>query len=223
MRNPGIPPVPRGLLACGIAAAVLYFLGDLFVASQWPEYSYRDQAVSELSALGAPTRSLWNLVMAPYLPLFTLFAWAVWRAARGRRALRVTGFALLGLVAVGVGWYFVPMHLRESEKSGTDTGHLVMSALQGGFSLTAIGFGAFALGRRFRIYSIATLVAVVAGGLVTSLYAPRVGANLPTPWLGILERISVHGYMLWLAVLAAALLSEQGSRYAGHGRSHVPA
>jgi len=34
-------------------------------------------------------------------------------------------------------------------------------------------------------------------------------ANLPTPWLGVTERISIFGYMLWIAVLAIVLLRTQ--------------
>ena len=30
--------------------------------------------------------------------------------------------------------------------------------------------------------------------------------NLPTPWVGVRERINIYGYMLWMAVLAIALL-----------------
>jgi hypothetical protein len=36
-------------------------------------------------------------------------------------------------------------------------------------------------------------------------------ANLPTPWIGIAERIDLGGYLLWVAVLAIALLREPAS------------
>jgi hypothetical protein len=48
-------------------------------------------------------------------------------------------------------------------------------------------------------------VLVVTGGLTAS-QASRVEANLPTPWAGVSERISIGGYLLWQAVLAIALL-----------------
>lgn len=36
--------------------------------------------------------------------------------------------------------------------------------------------------------------------------APRIEANLPTPWFGIWERIIILGFLLWVIVLAIILL-----------------
>jgi menaquinone-dependent protoporphyrinogen oxidase len=74
------------------------------------------------------------------------------------------------------------------------------------FILLSIGFGAAALGRRFRLYSIATLAALVVFGTLTFLDAPRIGANLPTPWLGLIERLNLGTYLLWVVVLSVGLL-----------------
>jgi hypothetical protein len=42
-------------------------------------------------------------------------------------------------------------------------------------------------------------------GTLTFMEAPRVAANLPTPWLGIWERINIGAYLVWLVVFALAL------------------
>jgi hypothetical protein len=57
-------------------------------------------------------------------------------------------------------------------------------------------------GRRFRLYSIATIVVVLAAGVMTSLGAPRLQANLPTPSLGVWERANIGAWLLWVAVLS---------------------
>jgi len=36
-------------------------------------------------------------------------------------------------------------------------------------------------------------------------------ANLPMPWAGVTERISIGGYLLWQVVLAIALLRGQAA------------
>jgi hypothetical protein len=41
---------------------------------------------------------------------------------------------------------------------------------------------------------------------LTGLDASRLEANLPTPWMGVWERINIYAYMLWVVVLATALL-----------------
>jgi hypothetical protein len=48
----------------------------------------------------------------------------------------------------------------------------------------------------------------VTGGL-TGTQASRVEANLPTPWAGVTERISIGGYLVWQVVLAIALMRRQ--------------
>ena len=78
--------------------------------------------------------------------------------------------------------------------------------MTGLFFMLMVGFGAAAFGKRFRVYSIATIVIVLACGAVTGTYASRVQADLPTPWVGVWERISIAVFMGWIAVLATSLL-----------------
>lgn len=80
------------------------------------------------------------------------------------------------------------------------------------FILLIIGFGATAFGKRFRLYSIGTILVLLVFGALTGLDGPRIQANLPTPWVGVMERICIFGSMLWVAVLAIALLRVQGKR-----------
>jgi hypothetical protein len=79
------------------------------------------------------------------------------------------------------------------------------------FMMLAMGFGAAAFGRRFRLYSIATILMLVVGGVLTGLDQPRLVANLPTPWMGVWERIDIGVFLLWVVVLAVALLRPSGT------------
>jgi hypothetical protein len=53
---------------------------------------------------------------------------------------------------------------------------------------------------------------LLIGGFLAGLDQPRLVANLPTPWMGIWERINVDVYLLWVVVLAIALLRAQAER-----------
>ena len=64
----------------------------------------------------------------------------------------------------------------------------------------------FALGKRFRFYTLATVVTVVALSALTAPYAARLAAGLPTPGFGIVERVTVYASLMWMAVLAITLL-----------------
>jgi hypothetical protein len=49
-------------------------------------------------------------------------------------------------------------------------------------------------------------VVLVAFAGLTFLEAPRLDAGLPTPWIGLWERINISVFLLWIAVLAVRLL-----------------
>jgi len=72
--------------------------------------------------------------------------------------------------------------------------------------LLAMGFGAVSLGTRFRWYSIVTMGTLLLFGVLTSLEAPDLDAGLPTPLIGLWERINIGVFLLWVVVLAVLLL-----------------
>jgi len=200
----------KALLVCGILSSLLYAAMTVVIARQWEGYSSASQTISELSAIGAPTRSVWLLPGAVYTVLVTAFGCGVWQSAGRIRALRTAGILIVAYGALGLLWPFAPMHLRETLAAGgstlSDTMHIVLASLTVLLMLLAIGYGTAAFGTRFRRYSIATLLILLAFGALTFVDAPRVQANLPTPWIGVWERINVGVFLLWVVVLATALL-----------------
>jgi uncharacterized protein DUF998 len=198
----------RVLLSCGIVSSLLYIAMMVFIATQWDGYSSASQTVSELSAIDAPTRPLWVPLGTLYTVLMAAFGYGVWLSAQHNRRLRIVGGLLLTYGLFGLGW--PPMHQRAVLAAGggtlTDTLHIVWTMVTVLLMLLAIGFAAAALGKRFRTYSILTAVILFACGALTSADAPRVSANLPTPWMGVWERINIAAFMLWVVVLAMTLL-----------------
>jgi hypothetical protein len=192
----------KPLLICGILSSLLYVAMNVFVPMLDPAYRSASQSVSELSAIGAPTRSVWVPLGIVYTLLVTAFGWGV--RAGPDRSLRIAGGLLMAYGIIGVFW--PPMHLRGTESTLTDTLHIVWTIVTVLLMMLAIGFGATAFGARFRLYSIATLVVLVAFGVLTGLEAPGIAANLPTPWIGVWERINIGVFLLWVVVLAVALL-----------------
>jgi hypothetical protein len=124
--------------------------------------------------------------------------------------VRVVGGLILAHASLGLLWPFAAMHQREVLAAGggtlSDTVHVVLGGVTVFLMFLAIGFGARAFGKPFRLYSIATIVVLLTFGAMTFIKAPRLQANLPTPWIGLWERINISVFLLWVAVLAAALL-----------------
>ena len=217
----------KSLLVCGILSSLLYVAMTIFVAMQWDAYSSASQTISELSAIGAPTRSLWAVPGAIYTILVTAFGLGVWKSAGRSRALRIAGGLIVAYGSLGVLWPFAPMHLRETLAAGggtlSDTMHLVLASATVLLMLLAIGAAAAAFGIWFRVYSLATLAILAAFGALTFLDAPRLSANLPTPWIGVWERINVGVFLLWVVVLATTLLRGKGAAAATDRRDSLAA
>lgn len=200
------------LLICGILASLLYVASDILAAMGWEGYSYTAQSVSELRASGAPTRPFLVPVLLIYAMLEIAFGLGVRGAAGQKRALRIAGALLIGLGVVDLAAPFFPMHLRGAEFTMIDTAHIILTVVTVLLILLVIGFGAFADGKQFRLYSIATILILFVCGAWAFSDGPRIAANLPTPWIGVRERINIYGFMLWMAVLAVALLGAHRER-----------
>jgi hypothetical protein len=199
--------VRKALLICGILASLLYVASDIVAAMRWVGYSYTAQSVSELRAIGAPTRPLLVPLLFIYTVLEIAFGLGVCGAAGRKRALRITGVLLIGLGVVDLSAPFFPMHLGGDLRG--DAMHLILTSVTVLLILLIIGFGATADGKWFRFYSFVTLLILIVTGALAGLDAPRIAANLPTPWVGVRERINIYGYMLWMMVLAIVLLRVQ--------------
>jgi hypothetical membrane protein len=201
--------VRRVFLLCGVFSPLLYAVADALAGMRWRGYSFRDQTISELGAIGAPSRPLFSMLLVLVYLLLLAFGLGVWQSAGGKRRVRVVGALLvaLGLLALTVG-QFVPMRLRGNEQGLTGTLHLVEGAVAMLIVVTAMGFAATALDRRFRLYTIVTIALMLAFGAWSGVEAPRIEAGLATPWVGVKERIFWYAYQLWFMVLALTLLRQ---------------
>jgi len=219
----GVPLLPsrysemrNAALMCGILSTLLYVAMNIFIPMQWAEYNSASQTVSELSAVGAPTRPIWVWLGIIYELLTIAFAWAVWKSGKGNRALRIAGGLLLAYAILGIFWPFAPMHLREVLAAGgstaSDTMHLALGAITEIIYLLALGFAAAAFGKQFRYYSIATFIVLLIFGALTFLDAPGVSTNQPTPLIGVWERINIGIFMLWVVILATNLLRKRNTK-----------
>jgi len=194
----------RALLASGIIASLIYVAANLISPMYFPGYDWMSQTVSELSAIGAPSRVIWLAFIFPFGVFVTLFGLGVWAEADGKRSLRIVGGALVVHGVVGLSW--PPMHLRGSEFTLTDALHIAFTAVTVPLMVIQMSFGAVAFGLGFRVYTVLSIVVLLGFGIITGVQSPNIASNLPTPYIGVWERMSIAAYMLWLAVFAISLL-----------------
>src|SRR5215208_5494865 len=101
----------KTLLVCGIVSSLLYLGIDALAALRYGEYhSYVSQAISELGAVGAPTKQLVGPLFTAYGVLLLAFGVGVWASANRKPALHLIASLLIGIAVVG--WVTPPMNLR---------------------------------------------------------------------------------------------------------------
>ena len=219
-------PLRSALLSCGIGYAVLYpVVNDVVAANRYDGYDRMSQAVSELSATGAPTRPLLVATAPVFSLLQTAFGAGIWQSANGSRAIRVTGALMAAHGATSLLWLIAPMSRREVIAAGkatsADTMHLALGAATGMFVASYVTTFAAANGRAFRLYSLAT-VATALGASLRSAQVNRIKAGEPTPYMGLLERVGIGAWLQWMAVVAIRLLRRERVVRRSGGRPSPP-
>lgn len=199
----------RALLVCGIIASLIYVGSDIVAGMSWEGYSFASQAVSELRGIGAPTRTFLVPVLFIYTILETAFGLGIWRTAGKKRSLRITGALFIGLGIFDLMGPLFVMDASQSVGAVTNVLHIIATVLTLVSIFLIIGFGSLADGKWFFWYSVATFTIVLVFGALTFLELRQIAANLPTPWMGVKERINIYSYMLWIAMLALVLLRKQ--------------
>lgn len=195
------------LLVCGIFSSLLYICMNIFIPQLFKGYSVSSQTVSELSAIDAPTRSLWVTLAVVYILLFAAFGAGVLKAGRNNRFLLTTGKIIIIYVIINL--YWPPMHLRGNTLTITDTLHIVWAMITITLMILIMGFGAAALGKGFRLYTVITFIVFVAFGVLIGAEAPGIAKNLPTPNIGTWERINIACFMIWVIAFSTGLLKRK--------------
>ena len=197
----------RILLGCGVASTAVYLSMDVLGAVAWDGYSYIDQTVSELSAIGAPSRRIAAPLGMLYNILLIPFAAAVAASPGKHSVLRLAGTALAGIGLLGIVSAFFPIQMRGAgEWTINETVHVAMTAITVVLIVAAMAFGAAALGEGFLLYSFGSIAVMLLTGAIAGMNGSNLAANLPTPWMGVMERISIFTYLAWVAVLAIVLM-----------------
>src|SRR5690349_21586299 len=110
-------------LYSGIFSSLWYVAINIYVPSMYPGYDLSSFTVSELSAIDAPTRSLWVTLVIFYILPFGAFGVGLLQMARKNRPLRIVGWLTIFYTLFNL--YWPPMHMRGIEPTLTDTLHIV--------------------------------------------------------------------------------------------------
>jgi hypothetical protein len=201
------------LMLCGIFAPVAYVVVVIFGGILRPGYSHLSDAVSELIATGAPNKSLLDLLFALYNLLVLAFAFGLFLIVRSENQGKVTGtFGSIFLILEGI---FGLITIFFSQDPGgvpttfTGTMHIVLAGLSSLTSMLAtllmgFWFKNISYLRRFSTHPFMSVAIVfLSGGLAAASVAAK------SPFGGLLERVTIGGFLQWLFVIALNFYSSE--------------
>jgi hypothetical protein len=189
--------VPTLLLLSAVVGAVLFIGTDLVVGTLTKGYSFVFQSISQLSADGAPMRSIVvPLVVASNVCVMAVGA-GCWALAGQDAAMRITGGLLVGNGLLGSVAAFFPTRLGVTSDRSSLT--VILGAGAVVCLVLAMASGAVAFENWFRFTSIAILLIFAVLTIVGFMQA--------TPHVGLQERVLSYVFLLWVVTLGIALRS----------------
>lgn len=189
----------------GLVSLVSYVLAVFLSPLVYEGYDWFSQAVSDLSAENAPSRTLWNQLSCAYMPCGIACCTAVSLSVTGKFnwALRVGIylFTVMNFVSA-IGYAAFPLTAAGSPEGFQNTMHVVVTAavvLLSVISLVLIAIG----GLRKRTYPSLAVWAIIA---LSFMLLGAIGVNaLPKEYFGVPERFSVFAATAFNAVLGLYL------------------
>lgn len=189
----------------GIISLLSYTAMVVFSPLAYPGYDWLSMAVSDLSAVGAPSAALAERLNALFGPCAVVSVMGVCVGAAGRRSrLLKTGigfFAAMEWITVA-GYRMFPLVQGEAVSAFQNTMHIAVTVLVVLFSIISLVL--IAVGgrkehlRSLSTWAIACLAAMMIGALGTGI--------MPKEMFGLFERFSTFSAVVFNAVLGIYLL-----------------
>ena len=194
----------KTLLFCGIIAALLNLGMDLLAGKLLKGYSFAAQSMSELGALGSPTRPL-VVGLSLFASVFMIaFGLGVWLTVGPAVLPRIVAGLILGNVISGlIATLFFPNQFGVRPEFGTP-GVLLMFVSVLCFVLAMV-FGAAAFHGWMRLLSIAIPTAYILLAILRFATAAS-SAQRDLVLIGVQERTMAYSFMMWVMALAIYLL-----------------
>lgn len=189
-----------GLL--GIVSLLSYTAAVIFAPRAYPGYDWMAQAVSDLSAVDAPSRDLWNQLASLYGVCGMISVMMVCVAIQGKlnRVLRVGIYLFAGMNWVSqIGYSMFPLTTSGTPDSFQDIMHVYVVTV-GVVLLSIVSLVTIIVGgmkekrhRRLAVWAMLALGLMMLGAIGTNV--------VPAEYFGIPERFSVFAATGFNAVL----------------------
>jgi hypothetical protein len=199
----------RYLFYGGMLNLLLYLAADIVGGLLTPDYVFKEHAVSELMLEGAEFRTMVSaMIFASSLAGLAFGIGFLLHFQYSKDRLMFVAGILLTVSALITSFTstIFPQDPRDGDVTFAGTMHLTLVGLNVLITIIAMLLCGIGLNRkfgwkRFRLYSVITLVVMAVGGVVSTVFIQN-----DIQWLGVSERVSIYAYFVWNAVMAWLLL-----------------
>lgn len=191
----------------GITAPVLYAGATIIGAVYQPGYSHFSNAVSELSASGAPNQSWLIAIFALTELLKIMFGVGYYVAVRDLSGALVASAVLMVVIGVvGLGFARFPMDQIGAPLTFDGRMHIVIVSISAVLAVAAIAFAGIGWrrspdGKTLARWSFAMLALMLASGIASGLVAANAW-----PGIGIWQRVNIGAFSIWQIATSVYLL-----------------
>lgn len=216
----------RHLLWGGVVSPLLFLAADVLGGLMTTGYVFRENAVSELMLVGSEHRTMVSALMLVSSLAGLVFAVGIclhFPYSRNRLVLVAGVLLALSALITSMTSTVLPQDPRDGDVTLAGTMHLALVGMNVLVSIVAMLLAGIGLRRElgwtaFMHYSVATLLIMAAGGVVSTILIKE-----DIQLLGVTERVSIYAYLLWNAVLALLLLERyEGFPWVSAGKGMGP-
>ncbi len=204
----------KTLLACGIAAPVVYVITVIVAAALRHDYSHIVNAISELLSNGAPNKAVLDVIFNIYNAMLLAFAIGGYLVVRnGPRACRIAMGILVGIQILSFSWGFFPMDPLGARATFAGTMHNILGGIVAFATILMpllMGLGLRQVNgfQKYSSYSFVAFAIIFVSGLTGVILA---GQDIHV--FGFFERITIGSYEVWIFVTALKLLKTEMSEF----------
>ena len=192
---------------CGIISLLSYTAMVVFSPLAYPGYDWLSMAVSDLSAVGAPSAALAERLNALFGPCAVVCVMAVCVGAAGCRSrLLKTGIGFFAAMEwiTAVGYKMFPLVQGETVLAFQNAMHIAVTVLVVLFSIISLVLIAIG-GRKESISALSSWATAFLAAMMIGAFGTGV---LPKSVFGLFERFSTFSAVIFNAVLGICLMKD---------------
>lgn len=191
----------RYCLLTGVVASIFYLIHIIVGHLYYPGYSAQRQAVSDLTAVDAPSHDISSVFSTLYGILVVVFSFALlYKLKHEKATVRAAAYLMLMMTTVSlIGYGLFPLDNSEPMTAFQNIMHIVVTILV--VILTISSFVCFGIGlrRHDRLYRCSTVTWICLGSM---FLGSMLMMTAPTEYFGIYERLNLYAIQAWFVYMS---------------------